>query len=74
MVATEFVPKSHEKVALENLTLVLMQSARKRTGLVLISANYVAKYDADQSIRCYRATGVTRTFQLQPWRARTRRS
>jgi len=43
MVATEFVPKSHEKVALENLTLVLMQSARKRTGLVLISANYVTK-------------------------------
>ena len=31
MVATEFVPKSHEKVALENLTLVL------------ITANYVTK-------------------------------
>ena len=43
MVATEFVPKSHEKVALENLTLVLMQSTRKGTRLVLITANYVTK-------------------------------
>jgi hypothetical protein len=31
MVTMEFAPKSHWKVALGNLTLVLMQSARKRT-------------------------------------------
>ena len=34
MVATEFVPKSHEKVALENLTLVLMPVRANRTRLV----------------------------------------
>ena len=32
MVTTEFAPKSHVKVALENLTLVLMQSARRELG------------------------------------------
>jgi hypothetical protein len=32
MVTTEFAPKSQEKVALKNLTLVLMQSARRELG------------------------------------------
>jgi hypothetical protein len=32
MVTTPFAPKSHEKAALENLTLVLMQSARRELG------------------------------------------
>jgi hypothetical protein len=32
MVTTEFATKSHGKVALENLTLVLMQSGRRDLG------------------------------------------
>jgi hypothetical protein len=32
MVTTEFTTKSHGKVALENLTLVLMQSGRRDLG------------------------------------------
>ena len=32
MVTTEFAPKSHGKVASENLTLVLMQSMRRELG------------------------------------------
>jgi hypothetical protein len=35
MGATEFAPKSHAKVALENLTLVPMPVRAKRTRLVL---------------------------------------
>jgi hypothetical protein len=32
MVTSQFAPQSHGKVALENLTLVLMQSARRELG------------------------------------------
>lgn len=32
MVTAELAPKSHWKVALENLALVLMQSARRELG------------------------------------------
>ena len=43
MVTTEFAPKSHAKVALENLTLVLMPVRAKRTRLVLSLRTVVNK-------------------------------
>jgi hypothetical protein len=42
MVTTEFTPKSHAKVALQNLTLVLMPVRAQRTRLALITVPHRA--------------------------------